>query len=399
MKQNTRDEKNYDLLVIIITVAIIMIHVAHNYLSASFDYNFENFNFTFKGNLFFSFFLDTLPRFAIQVYAMILGAVLLRDERNKNIRSFYSRSFEKVGITVVIFSVCYTVFSLIMAGARCIVKKESLLILIEPFKDLFLGKPFYHMWYVYMLLGIFILTPFLIIIKDSIGEKMFCRVSWVFLAVATISYLSRPYSFEVGWDVGIQIEFLGYFFVGFTIKRWADTVKPSNVYGGLLILSGIAVELLLSWLRYRQVLDGGTLSEEKTAFDFLAYEGLAPLIVVSSVLIFAGFSIIKNTRKFPKLSDLMMIVYLFHAGVWYILRAISKNFRIFPPDTIFSTLFSVALVFFVSLLCASIYKKIFERIDGKYKITEKILALFALGYIKKPEDFDTEEGQKVDIRK
>ena len=106
-------ESNYDLLRLICTVAVILIHVANYFLKASFRTYSKDIGFLFTGSLLATVVFDTLPRFAVQCFVMLSGAFNLDDKRNADYKYFYHKAFKKIGITGMVFSVAYTVYELI----------------------------------------------------------------------------------------------------------------------------------------------------------------------------------------------------------------------------------------------------------------------------------------------
>ena len=235
------------------------------------------------------------------------------------------------------------------------------------------------MWFLFMLLGLYIVTPALLLLEKEFKPSiLYGKLPWVFLAVSTISYWSRPYSFAVGYDVGIQAEFLSFYLVGYAIRRRIKEKGPSNIRGVAFILAGVAVEFLLAGLRYKRMYDGIPFNDQRVPFDLLAFEGLGPFVVVSSVLIFAGFSSLKIGADFSDLSSLSFLVYLFHIGVLDVMMFASKRLKLFPTETATVIPICVAVVFLLSLFAASIYRTIWQKLEGKYNITNKICTLFKL---------------------
>ena len=367
-------ESNYDLLRIVSTIAVILIHISSDFLKASFEYNIEAYGFIFSGNLFATFLLDTFPRFAVPCFVMLSGAFILDNKNNKDFKRFYSKSLKNVGIPAIIFSLLYTIYSLL----KKIISAKTLEIW-RPLFSLICGRPFYHMWYLYIILGLYLITPFLLNVEEYCKNiNLQGKLPWVLLSVATIGYWVQPYSFKLAWDIGIQVGFLGFYLVGYALRSWAKCRRKSNRNGFALILLGVFFEAVLAYLRYKKVLGGAVLSDERTEFSFLGYEGLAPFVVISSVLIFAGFSILDVRWKLSKLSSYTFLIFLFHAGIWDLMKIISRKKAIYPPQTVLSIVVCVFIVFIISLIASIVYKKIWAKLDAKLKIADHLCKLLKL---------------------
>ena len=369
-----RREANYDLLRVICAVAVIFIHIANSFLKASFEINYQNYGFVFAGSLPATVILDTLPRFAVQCFVMLSGAFLLGNKRNVNFKYFYSRSFRNIGVTTLVFSVAYTLY----ASAKRIISGGGYELLI-PLLQMVLGLPDRHMWFMFMLPGLYLMTPVLLVVEERIKPAdLFGKITWVFLAVSVVSYWSRPYDFAVGWDIGLQAEFLSLFMAGYSIRRWAECTGRSNVKGTLLIASGLFTEMLLAILRYREMLAGKSFTGTRQPFDWLAFEGMAPFVMVSAVLIFAGFALLEIHADFSRLSSLTFLIYLFHIGIWDIMGTLSIHLKLYPPQTAAIIPVCAAVVFVLSLLGAWIYRWLWNNVEKKFKITDRLCRLLRL---------------------
>lgn len=208
-------KSNFDLLRIISTVAVIVIHASAPYVNAFTDeqiFGYINFN-----NAFVTLLYNSLSRFAVPCFVMLSGAFLLDDERNADYKYFYSKVFKSVGIPTVIFSVLYFLYSILEKTALIFIKDMETTLLLDPVKDLIKGEPFYHMWYLYMLIGVYILIPIIIRLKNDIGEKRFAVVSYAFLILATLSMFTSGH--KLNWDLGMSFCYCGYLMAGYTIRK------------------------------------------------------------------------------------------------------------------------------------------------------------------------------------
>lgn len=349
-------ESNYDLLRIISAVAVIMIHVSASYLGAI--TSDELFGQYYLEHIYVSCFYNVISRFAVPCFVMLSGAFILADERNAEYSYFYKKEFRNVGILTLIFSGAYFACSLLLEVPGVVSGGESMSSLLTPIWHLVKGEPFGHMWYLYMLLGLYLLAPAVIRFRRAIEEKTFSRIVWVFLVLASVSFVTSTH--ELNWDIGFQFYYLGYFMAGYEIRKWA--LERKNNYKGIcLILLGLAVELGVTYLRYRQALAG--ITDEELKYQLVL--PLCPLIVIASVLIFAGFSLLNLRRDFGKMSSHTFLIYLLHAGIWSVLVRVIKLIFGAGGDNRVLLPISVLAVFLLSYLTAVIFKKIWEFLVNK----------------------------------
>lgn len=360
-KRNETDivsrESNYDLLRIVSCIAVIAIHISGTYMNAITDK--EVFGELYTDHMLSTIFYYTLSRFAVPCFVMLSGAFILSDERNKEYKYFYKKSINSIGITTMFFSLIYFLYYIILACASIIFLGGGVKLLFKPVRSIIIGAPFYHMWYLYMLIGVYLLAPIVIRFKSSIEEKTFKKIAWTFLVIASLSVLTSTH--KLYWDIGFSFCYLGYFMIGFELRKWSLN-KKSNFRGVILIILGIAIELIPVYLQYKYLVDN---IDRNEAYEYLLIDWQAPLIVVSSVLIFIGFSLLDVKKDFGKLSSHTFLIYLFHAGVWTILNTILIYTIGIEGDNRVVIPIMIVLVFLISYLLSILYKKIKNKINIK----------------------------------
>ena len=345
-------ESNFDLLRIICSVAVITIHVSATYKTAI--TNEETFGTIYTSHIFVTLLYNTLSRFAVPCFVMLSGAFILSNDKNSDYYYFYHKCFRSIGITTIIFSVLYFLYSIAISIVIIKVRNEDWTVLLTPVKDLIKGKPYYHMWYLYAMIGVYILVPILHRLKKDMKEKTFDRIAWVFLVLACLSMWTSTR--KLNWDIGGSFCYLGYFMVGYVMRKWAANHK-NNLKGICLIVMGFLVELGITYLQYSYSLQGFS----ETDINYGLIDPQAPLIVVSSVLIFGGFSMLRINRNFGKLSGFTFLIYLFHAGVWDLLGLVVKKVIGVRGDNRIIIPASILIVFCFSYLLSIVYKNTVEK--------------------------------------
>ena len=87
-------ETNYDLLRIISTFAVILIHVNATVLNSGEQHQgYENIVMNI---------INIVTRFSVPCFVMLSGAFLLSNPKNKNYKYFYAKTFYNVGIPFLI---------------------------------------------------------------------------------------------------------------------------------------------------------------------------------------------------------------------------------------------------------------------------------------------------------
>ena len=131
---------------IIAILAVVFLHVAGNVVTES-DIGSE---YWWYGNLY-----DSFVRWCIPVFVMISGALLLNPSKIESLRAFYAKRVSRILIPVMFWS---AVFLLRWASNSAMGDQEMLA--LELLKRLLSGKPHDHMWFLYMIIFLYLFTPF-----------------------------------------------------------------------------------------------------------------------------------------------------------------------------------------------------------------------------------------------
>ena len=96
--------------------------------------------------------LDPLVRVGVPLFLMISGCLMLDDPRSREITPFYKKQLPKLLIPLVVWNGIYFAVA-VLTGSQPLS--------LSVFLQLLLGQGVkYHMWYIYMLLGIYLICPF-----------------------------------------------------------------------------------------------------------------------------------------------------------------------------------------------------------------------------------------------
>lgn len=347
-------EHNYDLLKVVSMIAVIMIHVSTAWIVMFSKYIADGGEINTLLHPMMAYVYSTVSRFAVPCFIMLSGSFVLDDSKTAGYHDFYHKKLMKIGIPTFIFSILYILYRI----PFCFLGDGSVLTeAVSIIKDIIVGSPFYHMWYMYMLLVLYLLAPIAVIFKDSISYRNFRKIAFIFLVLASISRLTTE-KVMLNWDLGQSFEYLGYFMTGYVIRK---DLQKNNFKGILLILLGIVVEIATAFVDYKlQIVDG--IAENKLNFPIVA--PYAPTIVLASLLIFAGFTMLKieYNKHIKKLSDMSFIIYLIHAGVWdffvKFMRLIKGKDYLTSLNNLYWIPVFVVMVLIISVLLTVVYNNL-----------------------------------------
>ena len=347
---------NYDLLRIICCIAVIVIHVTaiyKNILTEKSEMTIQHAKYALDVIIW-----DVLPRFAVPCFVMISGAFNLSNNKNKNYKEFYKKTLKRIGLPTIFISILFTIIEV----TKSIIKHGSYMEILYSIKLLIMGNAAEYLWFLYMILELYLLVPIIIQFKDSISKKSFRVVSWTFLVLACASGYTSTH--ELSWDIGRSFLYLGYFMVGYEIKQKYEN-NQNSMKAIFFITLGLLLEALIIPIQYNHTMLG--ISEKMEKYTLVG--NFNPIILLTSVLLFSGFSNIKLKKNLSKLSNLTFFIYIFHA---FALKALNKFFKIIEIDKRNINVNIVILtetigVFIISCFCSMLWIKIWNLRKDKYE--------------------------------
>ncbi|WP_255993635.1 acyltransferase [Clostridium perfringens] len=339
-----RREENLDVLRVISSFMVVLIHVSAIYVST----NINNYNYDFKVGNFF----DSISRISVPLFVMISGAFLINNEKNKNFNYFMRKTINKIVVPTLIWSAIYVLYSILIQVFSKINGEN--INYISPFIQWIKGEPYYHMWYMYMLIGLYFVTPFIIEIKDKIGKVNFIILAIILLIIGFLT----TFIGDLPWPIRF-ISYLGYFCLGDIIKNYCNKNFSYKIY----LFIGISF-LFLIFIFTNQIVKYNLLNNKLYFYNYLN-----PLVIIASISIFKVFTSMKDlncSKLISNISKHTFNIYMIHAGIINCFNLIINNTldRSFNPMW-FIPFFTIV----VYLICYYISKLIL-----KMQIVQKVKA-------------------------
>jgi len=292
-------------------------------------------------------FLNALVRFAVPVFVMITGALLL--PREYELGSFLKKRLTRVVIPFIFWSLIYIWYSWYNEE---LVFTNNLWVDMKMVLHNLRNGSSYHLWYVYMLIGLYFFIPIIgkFVRQASEKEILYFLLVWFLVMMLNQPYLSR---YNPSIDMHYFVGYAGYLVLGNYLAYKDFNIKHLRAYAWLAFIFGVGLITLGSfWLTQYHDLPG-------TMF----YEPLNPAVLLISV---SMFLIVKNT--YPKVPPVVIKIrdfagglnygiYLSHALVLYFLDdPFGLSYKFCTP--IVSIPFTAFVCFFISLILVWIISKV-----------------------------------------
>lgn len=290
--------------------------------------------------------INGLSRCAVPLFVMASGAVFLDKAKcDEDFAGFYSKRIKRIAVPLVFWTVIYIIFGIL-------VNKVSLTN-VKYFKNLleslYNGKPYYHLWYLYMLIGLYLVIPFIQRLWAALTESqrlLFTAISFVMAAIAPFEGAFLPV--DSGSPFFLLFRFLpyvGYFVCGHAVKTLVEQ-KNSKIptVPILLAMATLAVVTIIG-----SFFAGSNKEPGKYFFHYLSVNVICFTILLFTVLmrkITAGSRPPAFIRVMDKVS---LAVYLIHPMV---LIFIGKLYRLWMPQGLMFDMFIIGKI--ITALAASI---------------------------------------------
>lgn len=346
--KNKHEQKQKQIIWVdsIRVVACFMVVFLHSAAPLLYMYNKIGLSNWFVGNIY-----DSLVRVCVPLFFMISGFLLL--QKDESLTVYFTKRFSKLFIPLVFWSVFFVLWKNIFELGR----SPSL----SDFSSLILTPSYYHLWFLYALIGLYLFIPILRKVAHNSDDTLlnYYVLIW-FLAVSIIPLIQKFIGIDSRIDLNSISGFIGYFVLGLILGKKQISTKvfyiSTAVYFMSVILTIIATYVFTSK-------NGGI-------FVGYFYGYLSPHIVVASAACFIAIKYITvNTQLSEKplfqeiiktISSCSFGIYLVHTVFLFLLKngTLGVELSAFTGESLFYVPLTAMIVFLLSFLLVFVLKKI-----------------------------------------
>jgi len=160
--------------------------------------------------------INSFSRWPLPIFVMISGALLLDNAKDEPISLFYKRRVSRIFIPLVFWTAFYLVY-LYFGG---FFRYEERLTISSLLGSVLNGTPYYHLWYLYMVVGLYMFLPYFTkVVRQSSPKELlllcvslftFALLGNFFVTYFTASHIPAEFTF---------IYYVPYLFCGYLISR------------------------------------------------------------------------------------------------------------------------------------------------------------------------------------
>ena len=246
---------------------------------------------------------SSLSQWAVPVFVMLSGALLLNPDRQETPLAFARKRFLRVGVPLLFW--CY--FYLSWSNPKGMSP--------QSWDFLRQGRPYYHLYFLFIVAGLYLLTPPLRALIRFLGDRARWWLGTTALAIAGATVFWRPEAEgRVAWM--LFVPYLGYYILGFSLKR--RTGDPLTPLLGLLgWLLAAAYLVFGEWVRAAD-------AEPTEALRYVIQGHFSPAVILESLGVFVCLRewVRRESRWVRELAQLSLGIYLIHP---YLLEELAKS--------------------------------------------------------------------------
>lgn len=207
---------------------------------------------------------------AVPVFVMVTGALLLDAGRKLTYRKLFGKYIARVLGALIVFGLLFAVIDVFTGGAE-----RSAGGFLAGVYEVFAGTSWSHLWYLYLLIGLYLLLPFYkkaVAASSDFDMKYLLAVSFAFLSLKPIL---GSFGISCGFYIHVSTIYPFFLFCGYAVHKGMLKLPP--VAAGLLAVLGTAGIVILTVLRWNRGIE---------ALDVF-FEYSSVLVVMQAVGIFA----------------------------------------------------------------------------------------------------------------
>lgn len=336
MKQR---ELDLDFIKVIASVMVIMLHIGNVYMRSDYFGGSQVYHY-------FGMFYSVFFRTCVPLFVMTSGYLYFESKSNNDYKAYYIKTIKRIVIPTILISIFYCAVSAI--------REYSLYGIVSWNKyvtDILNGNAYSHLWYMYMICGLYLFAPVLRLLRNKIEKYGVLLCGGILCAFG----VCLAFLFNLPWPL-LFLQYLGYFVLGWGLKN----VGISNKKMKTLSLLGSMLIMLAAFLV--------TVLQEIYSFhpNLQIYKYLSPVTIVASIMLFWGLTGYRiNPQRGAWISQLArhnLMIYFVHQlyiDIFYhwILR--DNSIYLFP---LFSIPVVACVIYFLSFITSVVWSNTMKKI-------------------------------------
>lgn len=319
------------MLRIIATLGVVFLHINNTLTSNPESYNMTDLQFI-------CFSCGTyLMNWAVPAFLMITGNLLLDPKKEITINTCITKYIKRIFLALFVFGVPYSILEIYIET-----KYIGISVVWMSIINVITGNSWGHLWYMYALIGIYALLPFLKVFVNHCNKQTYQYILLIlYLFIFCIPFIGSIIGLTIAFKLPITVHTIFYVLAGRYLVDYPIKVNRKMMSIAIVILS--ASICVITYCTYPY------------AGDFISYYN--PIIAAISILIYSLFLNISVDDKYAailwNIDRLCFGVYLIHPVFIIFVYKLIKITPLSFPD--FYLLVPIFWLFFSGISFAGTY--------------------------------------------
>ncbi|MET3726993.1 surface polysaccharide O-acyltransferase-like enzyme [Fictibacillus halophilus] len=287
--------------------------------------------------------IDSFARWSVPVFVMVSGALLLGKDEPLSV--FFKKRASKIIIPFLFWTIFYELFTYRSQFDLFSVKAAIV--------NIYSGQAYYHLWFLYMIVGIYFVTPLFRAIAKNTSILVYFVVIWFFMTLENVVFYFT--STHLGFKLGVFWGFAGYFVLGYLLAKH----ELSKRMTGLVYIGGVIGMFITIFGTYY-------MTSTKGKLDIFWLDYLAPNTVFVSMAVFVLFkkSFKANIKWINSFAAASFGIFLIHPFFLTLYKSslFQDLFGFALHSRTYHVLFGIPVTFIVVTLSSYIAVVILQRI-------------------------------------
>jgi len=312
------------------TIAVVLIHASTGYLNGkdfyAFDWNYANI-------------LNSFSRLSVPLFVLISGALLLPKAEEP--LAFYQKRLVKLIPIFFFWNMIYILYYFFKYPS---LQQYDLNQKISYIAEKMKSGANAHLWYLYLLPGLYLAIPFIHKLLKSCSKKDI-EIFLILWYISLFLFNKRLSPYLPNFDLGFFTGYFGYLVLGYYLRIYNFN---SRLFAYMIVCTATAIGTFY-------------LSLQQQRFDSLLYGYLAPNTVWAAAFLFVTFKNKLNTAPVPKY---LSWIDKYSFGI-YLSHILFLNY--IHPAITFSSAWKIPIATLLTLGCSALCCMLLRKIPfGKY---------------------------------
>ncbi len=283
-------------------------------------------------------------KWSVPCFLMVTGMLLLDSEKKVSYKKLYTKYIFRVLKALLVFGTIYTLLEVIAAP------DDKGGVFIRGFAEIFTGNSWSHLWYLYCLLGLYLLLPAYKLITGHAKKRDIIYLLVIYAFFLSVLNFFSGFGVTLGFYIHVSSIYPFWFFLGYYMKRWG-LKKRTSFYLMLFIVSTAALVFLTAF-RWTYVIE-----PLEKLFNYTSF-----IVIIQTIGITGLFFRIRPVSRgtVDRILGLMdknsFGIYMIHMiFVWLLFQQIGFNPFIYGGFA--GCLLVIAAIYLLSLIISVILRK------------------------------------------